>query len=100
MNWYCNHKNVPTEDATVLLIPVGTIWNARRVIQHLHKDEISQKLKEAGVNHSDKKWFPAYHEAVGEVWKSLGDDEEVQEKYGEMAKTWNEMGPPEEAKRK
>ena len=79
---------------------MGTLWNARRVIQHLHRDEIARKLKEAEVNHSDSKWFPAYHEAVNEVWKSLGDDEEVQEKYGEMAKTWNNAGPPEEAKRK
>ena len=31
-NWYKNHKNVPLEDE-LTLVPVGTVWNYRLVIQ-------------------------------------------------------------------
>jgi len=34
------------------------------------------------------------------VIKSIGGESVAQEKYGEMAKTWNETEPPEELKRK
>jgi hypothetical protein len=98
-NWYGNHKSVPTEDADVL-VPVGTTWNARRVVGHLHKDDIAQKLKDAGSKPTDSGWLQAYHKEVTEVWNSLGDEDEVQEKYSEMARTWNDVGPPEEAKRR
>lgn len=83
-----------------MLVPVGTIWNARRVVQHLFKDEISQELKEGGHKSGDTDWLQVYQEEVTNVWNSLGDEKKVLEKYGEMAKTWNDVGPPEEAKRK
>ena len=84
-----------------MLVPIGTAWNARRVVQHLFRDEILQKLKEGGHAASDgSSWLREYHAEVNQVWESLGDEGDVQEKYGEMAKTWNDVGPPEEAKRK
>ena len=41
-----------------------------------------------------------YHVEVNQIWESLGDENDVLEKYGEMAKTWNDVGPPEEVKRR
>jgi len=82
------------------MVPVGTAWNARRVVQHLFKDDITKRLKEGGHTSSDSDWLHAYHEEVNKVWSSLDEEEGGLEKYVEMAKTWNDVGPPEEVKRK
>jgi hypothetical protein len=70
------------------------------VIQNLFKDEISQKMKETGLRASDKGWLQQYQWAVNEVVESKCGEEDGLEKYGEMAKTWNEVGVPEELQRR
>ena len=45
-------------------------------------------------------WLGKYQETVNEVIVSLGGDDEASKQYTEVAKTWNEVEPPEELKRK
>ena len=98
-NWYGNHKNVPLgEEGT--LVRVGTVWNYRLVIQHVFKDEIAETMERTGLKSTDRGWIKKFQGAVNEVIDSIGGDDAAQEKYGEMAKTWNEIEPPEELKRK
>lgn len=57
-------------------------------------------MEESGLKASDKGWLQKFQWAVNEVIDSLGGEEVVVEKYGEIAKAWNEAEPPEELKRK
>lgn len=79
---------------------VGTVWNYRLVIQHVFKDELAEQMERTGLKSTDKDWIQRFQWAVNEVIKSIGGESVAQEKYGEMAKTWNETEPPEELKRK
>jgi hypothetical protein len=90
---------MPPEDEAAL-VRVGTVWNYRLVVQHLHKDEIAKIMEKTGLIPKDPDWIKQFQLAVNNVIKSLGGEEEVSEKYGEMAKSWNEIAPPEEIKRK
>jgi len=98
-NWYNNHKNVPLEDES-LLVPVGTVWNYRLVIHHVFRDQIAKEMKKSGLKSSDKAWIQRFQLAINEVITSEGGEEVALEKYGEMAKTWNETEPPEDLKRR
>lgn len=82
------------------LVPVGTVWNYRLVIQHLFRDEITKKMEKTGLKSSDKSWIQRFQWAVNEVIKSEGGEDAVLKKYGEMAKSWNEAQAAEELKRK
>jgi len=97
--WYGNRKNVPLRDESTL-VPVGTVWNYRLVVQHVFKDTIAEKMKNTGLTHTDKGWIREYQMAVNSVIQSLGGEEKVVSEYGEMAKSWNEVEPPEELKRR
>ena len=98
-NWYGNHKNVPLKDESTL-VPVGTIWNYRLVIQHLFKDDISKHMEKTGLKSTDGSWLKKFHWAVNRVIESLGEEDSVMEKYGEIAKAWNEAASPDEIKRR
>ena len=98
-NWYNNHKNVPLKDESTL-VPVGTIWNYRLVIQHLFKDDIAKHMDKTGLKSTDKGWLKKFQWAVNKVIQSLGEEDDVQAEYGEIAKAWNESEPPDEVKRK
>jgi hypothetical protein len=82
------------------LVPVGTVWNYRLVIQHLFRDEIAKHMEETGLKANDKAWLQKFQWAVNEVIKAEGGEDAALEKYGEMAKSWNEAEPPEELKKK
>ena len=90
---------MPLGDASTL-IPVGTVWNYRLVVQHLHKDEISQIMDKTGLTTQDPGWIREFQMAVNSVIKALGGSEVVSERYGQVAKSWNEAEPPEELRRK
>lgn len=79
------------------MVPVGIIWNGRLVIQRLFKDQISQEM-----DSSDPELHVVgqYQHAVTEVIRSLGGEDEVMRKYAEIATEWNEVGPPEDIKRR
>lgn len=81
-------------------MPVGTHWNYRLVIQNLFKDEIAKKMDKTGLKSSDSDWLQNYQWAVNEVIESEGGETVAPEKYGKIAKSWNEVGPPEEFKTK
>lgn len=70
------------------------------MIQHVYRDEIAEQMEKTGLKSSDKAWIQKFQWAVNQVIESIGGDGVAQEKYGEMAKTWNEAEPPEELKRK
>lgn len=53
-----------------------------------------------GLKSNEKEWIKRYQLAVNEIIQSLGGEDAVQEKYGEVADAWNEAEPPEELKRK
>ena len=97
--WYNNNKNVTLEGESTL-VPVGTTWNFRLVVQHLFKDDIAQKMEDSGLKASDKGWLQGFQWAVNEVIESLGGEQVVSEKYGEMAKAWNEADLPEDLRRR
>ena len=82
------------------LVPVGTLWHYRLVIQHLFKDDIAKKMEKTGLKASDKGWLQQFQWAVNEVIESVGGEEAASEKYGEIAKSWNEADAPEDLKRK
>jgi hypothetical protein len=81
-------------------VRVGTLWNYRLVVQHLHKEEIATLMAKSGLTPSDPGWLQKFQWSVNEVIGSLGGEDKVSEKYAEMAKSWNETEPPEELKRK
>lgn len=97
--WYGNHHAVPLEDETTL-VRVGTVWNYRLVVQHLYKEDISKQMATTGLTPKDPDWIRQFQLAVNNVIKLLGGDEKALELHGETAKTWNEVEPPEEIKRK
>ena len=82
------------------IVPVGTVWNYRLVIQHLFKDEIAKKMEKTGLKSSDKSWLQQFQWAVNEVVVSEGGENVALEKYRKIAKSWNEGQAPEELKRK
>lgn len=77
---------------------VGTTWNWRLVVQHLHKDEIAKIMATCGLTSQDPGWLQQYHKAVNQVIKSQGGEEKIAEMYGVMAKEWNERELPQEMK--
>ena len=79
---------------------VGTSWNYRLVVQHIHKEEIAKKMKETGLKASDKGWIQKFQQMVSEVIQEIGGEEAARDRYGGMAKEWNEKGAPEELRRK
>jgi hypothetical protein len=87
-------------DEESTLVPVGTLWNYRLVVQHLFRDDISKQMGESGLKPSDKDWLQKYQWVVNEVINLEGGEDVVSEKYGEIAKSWNEVEPPEELQRK
>lgn len=68
------------------------------MIQHLHKDEIARVMAGSGLTPNDSAWLQKFQWTVNSVIEGLGGEDAVSEKYGEMAKVWNEVGPPEELK--
>ena len=68
------------------------------MILHLFKDAINEKMEQSGLKNSDKGWLQQYQWAINEVIESLGGEEAVTEKYGDIAKSWNEGDLPEELK--
>jgi len=82
------------------LVHVGTAWNYRLVIQHVFKDQIAERMEESGLKSTDKGWIQKFQWAVNEVIESIGGEDVAQQKYGEMARAWNEAEPPEDLKRR
>ena len=82
------------------LVPVGTAWNYRLVIQHLFRDDIAKEMNQTGVKANDKDWLQKFQWAVNEVIQSEGGEEAALEKYGPMAKSWNEADLPEDLRRR
>lgn len=66
----------------------------------MFKDEIAEHMKKTGLKSSDNAWLQKYQWAVNKVIESEGGEDAIMEKYGEMAKAWNEAKPPEELKRR
>lgn len=66
----------------------------------MHKDSIAKHMGKTGLTPRDPDWIRQFQLAVNTVIKSLGGNEKVLEKYGETAKSWNEVAPPEELRRK
>ena len=99
-NWYGNHKTVPTEEDESALVLIGTHWNHRLVVQQLFRDDIASRMKNTSLTPKHPGWIKAFQLCVTEVIASLGGDEVVAEKYGEMAKAWNEVEPPQEVQKK
>jgi ABC-type sulfate transport system substrate-binding protein len=97
--WYGNHRSVPLEEE-VPLVRVGTVWNHRLVVQHLYKKEIAEIMAKTGLTPKDPEWIKQFQLAVNAVIKTLGGDAKVSEQYADTAKSWNEIEPPEEIKRK
>lgn len=97
-NWYGNHKHVTAEEPPIA--QVGTVWHYRRVIQHLFKEEIAEKMKKSGLKSSDKGWIKKFQQAVTEVIDSKGGEAVVKKTYGKVAQQWNKSGLPEDLRRK
>lgn len=57
-------------------------------------------MKKSGLTPKDPGWIKKFQMVVNEVIESLGGDQKVSEKFGEMARTWNKAELPEEIKRK
>jgi hypothetical protein len=99
MNRYSNHKFVEHGDESTL-IRVGTVWNWRLVVQHLHKEDIAVLTAKTGLTHNDKAWLQNYQWSTNTVIDSLGGSDKISEEYGVIAKSWNTLEPPDELKRK
>lgn len=80
------------------VFPLGGPWNLKRVVQHVFKDAITFKTREAGLTHKDSEWLHKYNQFTDEVMNALS--EEDKQKYEGWAKAWSEMGPPVKVKRK
>ena len=93
--WYYNHKNAPLEDGSTL-VPVGVVWNTRRVVQYVFRETINEKMQDTGLKHTDRDWLQKYQWAINKVISTLDDVK----KYADMAKLWNETEPPVELQRK
>lgn len=57
-------------------------------------------MEGSGLTSGDSGWIQKYQKTVNEIITSLGGEEEVSEKYGKIAKEWNEGAPPKEVKQK
>ena len=57
-------------------------------------------MEKTGLKSSDKGWLQQFQWAVNEVIKSEGGEDAAVEKCGEIAKTWNEVEPPEDLRTK
>lgn len=79
-------------------MPFGGAWTLKRVVQHLFKDTIQEKAKEAGLTSKDSEWLKKCNQIAAEIVDGLSDEDK--EKYEEAAKKWSEMGPPAAVKRK
>jgi hypothetical protein len=56
--------------------------------------------RQSALTNKDADWIRRYQFSLNKVIESLGGDEEVSKKYGEMAKLWNGTELPDELKRK
>ena len=79
-------------------VQVGAAWNARLVVQHIFKEDISKKMAITGLKSSDKGWLKKFQQAVTEQISSLSKED--MQKYEEVAKKWNAGDLPEELRRK
>jgi len=70
------------------------------VIQHLFRDDIALKMEKSGLKASDKSWLQGFQWTVNEVIESLGGEQVASERYGELAKAWNDADLPEELRRR
>jgi hypothetical protein len=70
------------------------------VVDHLFKDDIATHMAKTKLTNKDADWIGRYQFSLNKVIESLGGDEEVSKKYGEMAKLWNGTELPDELKRK
>lgn len=70
------------------------------MIQTLYKEEIAKHMAKTGLAPKDPDWIGHFQGAINAVIKSLGGDAKAVELYAETAKTWNQVEPPEEIKRK
>ena len=70
------------------------------MFQHIHKDNIAAGMATSGLTPSHPGWLGKYQETVNEVIESFGGDDKASKEYTGVAKTWNEVEPPEELKRK
>ena len=57
-------------------------------------------MKKTGLKSSDKGWIQQFQQVVSQVVTSEGREAVASNKYGEIAKAWNESEPPEELQRK
>jgi hypothetical protein len=70
------------------------------VIKHLHKDKILANMGGTDLTHKDPDWIREYQFSVNKVIQSLGENDEVLKKYGDMVKLWNGTELPDDLKRK
>ena len=70
------------------------------MIQHLFRDDIALKMEKSGLKASDKSWLQGFQWTVNEVIESLGGEQVASERYGELAKAWNDADLPEELRRR
>jgi hypothetical protein len=95
-NWYGNHKSVSRGNEAVM-VPVGIVWNSRLVIQRLFQTEIAHEVEQLDAS---QPWVGRYQSAVSNIIQSLGDEDAVIKRYGDIAVEWNGVGPPEDVKRR
>lgn len=69
-------------------------------LRHLYKEDIVSHMAKTGLTPKDPGWIKEFQLSVNAVVEWLGGDDVVMEKYGDMAKLWNEVAPPEELRRK
>jgi hypothetical protein len=79
--WYNNHKSTLPEDLPTF--QPGTAWNYRLVVQHIHKEEIAEKMEGTGLKSSDNTWIQGFQQAVNDVIQDLGGEETAKGLYAE-----------------
>ena len=57
-------------------------------------------MEKSGLKASDKGWLQGFQWAANEVIESLGGEQVASEKYGELAKAWNDTDLPDELRRR
>ena len=57
-------------------------------------------MEKTGLKASDKGWLQEFQWVVNDVIKTLGGERVASEKYGELAKAWNEADLPEDLRRR
>ena len=75
-------------------------WNYRRVVGHLHKEEIAKKMEKTNLKSTDRDWLGEYQKAVTEVIIGMGGEGVAKKRYKDVAKSWNGANLPEELRRK